>query len=102
MTTATLATALANCASGLCALDAGAALVISHGTFLLRGDFTSRFVEHGTSGGVPMAAIDREAAISAPQLRPAPLLRRRAPHLASRSEPRCGHPGRPAGHRHRP
>lgn len=65
MTTATLATALTNCASGLCALDAGVALLVSHGTFLLRDDFTSRFVEHGTSCGIPMAAIDWEAAISA-------------------------------------
>jgi hypothetical protein len=35
---------------------------------LHRDDFTSRFMEHGTSGGIPMAAIDWEAAISALQV----------------------------------
>ena len=32
--------------------------VIDHGTFLHRDDFASRFIEHGTSGGTPIAAID--------------------------------------------
>src|SRR5258708_11655479 len=37
----------------------------AHGTFLNRDDFTSRFIEHGTSGGIPMAAIDWDAAVTA-------------------------------------
>jgi len=65
MTTTTLATALTNCAAGLYPLEAGVALLIAEGTFLRRDDFTSRFIEHGTSGGTPMAAIDWQAAISA-------------------------------------
>jgi hypothetical protein len=28
-------------------------------------DFTSRFIEHGTSGGTPMAAVERDVAITA-------------------------------------
>jgi hypothetical protein len=65
MTTTALAAALTDCASGLCPLEAGVALIIAEGTFLHRDDFTSRFVEHGTSDGTPMAAIDWLAAITA-------------------------------------
>lgn len=65
MTTTALAAALTNCATGLYPLEAGVALLIDHGTFLLRDDFTSRFIEHGTSGGTPMAAIVWAAAITA-------------------------------------
>jgi hypothetical protein len=65
MTTTTLATALTGCAAGLLPLEAGVALLIAEGTFLHRDDFTSRFIEHGTSGGTPMAAIDWDAAITA-------------------------------------
>jgi hypothetical protein len=65
MTAITLATALTNCAAGLCPLEAGVALIIAEGTFLHRDDFTSRFIEHGTSDGTPMAAIDWDAAITA-------------------------------------
>jgi hypothetical protein len=46
-------------------LEASVALVIDHGTFLHRDDFTSRFIEHGASGGTPMAAIDWNVAITA-------------------------------------
>jgi hypothetical protein len=60
-----VATALRNCASGLYAAQAGVALLVGHGTFLHRNDFTSRFIEHGTSGATPMAAIDWDAAITA-------------------------------------
>jgi hypothetical protein len=60
-----VATALRNCASGLYAAQAGVALLVSNGTFLHRYDFTSRFIEHDTSGATPMAAIDWEAAITA-------------------------------------
>ena len=65
MTTATLATALTDCAAGLYPLEAGVALLINEGTFLHRDDFTTPFIEHGTSGGTPMAAIDWDAAIAA-------------------------------------
>jgi hypothetical protein len=65
MTTTILATALTDCAAGLYPLEADVALVIAEGAFLRRDDFTSRFIEHGTSGGTPMAAIDWDAAITA-------------------------------------
>jgi hypothetical protein len=60
-----LAAALRNCATGLLPLEAGVALLIANGTFLHRDDFTSRFINHGTSDGTPMAAIDWDAAITA-------------------------------------
>ncbi len=65
MTTTSLATALTDCAAGLYPLEAGVAMLIAEGTFLRRDDFTSRFIEHGTSDGTPMAAIDWQAAITA-------------------------------------
>ena len=68
MTTDELATALRACAAGLYPLEAGVALLTAEGTFLRRDDFTSRFIEHGTSisdGTTPMAAIDWDAAITA-------------------------------------
>ena len=65
MTTTTLAAALTDCAAGLYPLEAGVALLLAEGTFLNRAGFTSRFIEHGTSGGTPMAAIDWDAAITA-------------------------------------
>jgi hypothetical protein len=46
-------------------LEAGTELLISNGTFLRRGDFTTRLITRGTSGGAPMAAIDWDAAITA-------------------------------------
>ena len=65
MTTDDLAAALRVCAAGIYPLEAGVALLIANGTFLHRDDFTSRFIDHGTSGGTAMAAIDWEAAVTA-------------------------------------
>jgi hypothetical protein len=68
MTADDLTAALHACATGFYPLEAGVALLISHGAFLHRDDFTSRFIEHGTSisdGTTPMAAIDWNAAITA-------------------------------------
>ena len=65
MTTDDLNTALRNCATGIYPLEAGVALLISHGTFLHRADFTAQFITCGTSGDIPMAAIDWDAAITA-------------------------------------
>jgi hypothetical protein len=57
-----LAAALRACAAGLYPVEAGTELLIANGTFLHRGDFTSRFIMHGTSDGIAMAAIDWDAA----------------------------------------
>ena len=65
MTTDDLTAALRACANGIYPLEAGVALLASNGTFLHRRDFTSGFIEHGTSDGTPMAAIDWDAAITA-------------------------------------
>jgi hypothetical protein len=65
MTTDELAAALRACAAGLYPLEAGTELLISNGTFVRRGDFTTRFITCGASGGTPMAAIDWDAAITA-------------------------------------
>ena len=65
MTADGLTTALRACAVGLYPLEAGTELLIGNGTFLHRDDFTTRFIEHGTSEGNPMAAIDWEAAVTA-------------------------------------
>ncbi len=65
MTTDELAAALNACAAGLYPLEAGVALLIAEGTFLRRDDFTTRFIEHGTSSRTTMAAIDWDAAIAA-------------------------------------
>jgi hypothetical protein len=68
MTANHLTAALRACAAGFYPLQAGVALLISNGTFLHRDDFTTRFIEHGTSisdGTTPMAAIDWDAAITA-------------------------------------
>jgi hypothetical protein len=68
VTTDNLVAALRACATGLYPLEAATELFISNGTFLHRHDFTSRFIEQGTSisdGTTPMAAIDWNAAITA-------------------------------------
>lgn len=65
MDTDHLATALMACATGIYATEAGVNLLIANGTFLHRDDFASRFVQHGTTRGTPMAAIDWDAAITA-------------------------------------
>lgn len=68
MTAPGLGAALRACAAGLYPAEAGISLLIHHGTFLHRGDFTSQFIHHGTSisdGTTKMAAIDWDAAITA-------------------------------------
>jgi hypothetical protein len=63
-----LGAALRACAAGLYPAEAGIGLLIGHGTFLGRGDFTSRFIECGISisdGTTQMADIDWAAAITA-------------------------------------
>jgi hypothetical protein len=67
MTTDNLTAALSACAAGIYTAEAGVALLISNGTLLRRGDFTSRFIQHGTSSRTPMAAIDWDAVITALQ-----------------------------------
>jgi len=64
MDTDNLATALCACATGIYAVEAGVALLIGNGTFLRRDDLTARFIEHGTIGGIAMAAIDWQAAVT--------------------------------------
>jgi hypothetical protein len=49
-------------AAGLCALEAAAGLIIAHGAWLTREDFTC-FTQHGTG----TAAIDWAAAIAIPE-----------------------------------
>ena len=65
MTPDELTAALNACAAGLYPLEAGVALLVAEGTFLRRDDFTSRFIEYGTSSGTAMAAIDWDAVIAA-------------------------------------
>jgi hypothetical protein len=63
-----LPAALRACASGFYPAEASTELVISHGSFLARSDFTGRFIEIGTSitdGITTMASIDWPAAITA-------------------------------------
>jgi hypothetical protein len=65
--TAALAAALRACAAGLYHGEAGTELLIRHGAFLRRDDF-SAFISEGTSitdGATPMASIDWETAIAA-------------------------------------
>lgn len=57
MTAPSLPTALRAGAAGLYALEAATGLIIAHGTWLARDDFTC-FIQHGTK----TAAIDWEAA----------------------------------------
>jgi hypothetical protein len=65
VTTDNLTAARRDTITGSYTAAAGVALLTSKGTFLRRDDFTTRFIEHDTSGGTPMAAIDWEAAITA-------------------------------------
>jgi hypothetical protein len=65
MTPERLTTALRACAAGIYRAEAGVALLVGNGTFLRRDDFTARFIEHGTSGTTPMAAINWDAATTA-------------------------------------
>jgi hypothetical protein len=61
MTTTSLPAALRAAAEGLYALEAATGLIIAHGTWLDRHDFSSRFIYHGTR----TAAVDWEAAVAA-------------------------------------
>jgi len=67
MTATGLAAALRSCATGTYAAEAGAVLLIDHGVFLHRADFTDRFVWQGTSdtGGTRLAQVDWTAAARA-------------------------------------
>jgi hypothetical protein len=63
-----LPAALRACASGFYPAEASTELLISHGSFLHRSDFTGRFIDTGTSitdGVTTMANIDWPAAITA-------------------------------------
>jgi hypothetical protein len=63
-----LPAALRACASGFYPAEASTELIISHGSFLARSDFTSRFTHIGasiTDGTTTMADIDWPAAITA-------------------------------------
>ena len=63
-----LRAALRACARGFHPAEASVELLISHQTFLARADFTSRFIQQGTSisdGSTTMADIDWPAAITA-------------------------------------
>jgi hypothetical protein len=63
-----LAAALRACAAGFYPAEAGTGLLIAHGTFLHRDEFTSCFIQHGTSisdGITAMAVIDWQAAVAA-------------------------------------
>jgi hypothetical protein len=57
--------ALRACARGIRHHEAGTSLLIDCGHWLHRDDFTSRFIEHDTTGGALMAATDWEAASTA-------------------------------------
>jgi len=65
MTTDELTAALRASAAGLYPLEAGVALFTAEGTFLRRHDFTTRFIEHRSSSGTQMAAIDWDAVVTA-------------------------------------
>lgn len=63
-----LSDALRAGARGIRPLEAGTGLLIDCGTWLRRGDFTSRFITAGTSisdGVTLLASIDWEAAVTA-------------------------------------
>ncbi|MGH3203205.1 MAG: hypothetical protein ACRDP5_14290 [Streptosporangiaceae bacterium] len=62
-----LAESLRDCARGIYPDEAAVELLIGHGTFLRRDDFTGRFIERGTSAsdGAVLAAVDWEAATAA-------------------------------------
>jgi hypothetical protein len=66
MTPARLTAALRNQAQGAYCHEAAAELLIAHGTWLHRNDFTAGFItlHRGLADGRPMAIIDWPAAIS--------------------------------------
>ena len=81
MTASSLPAALRAGADGICTLEAAAALIIAHGTWLARDDDFGRFICHGPG----TAAIDWEAAIDALQAGSLPCSagERRMLHLAA-------------------
>ena len=95
--------ALRACARGIRHHEAGASLLIDCGHWLHRDDFTSRFIEHGTSSGTPMAATDWEAAITAMHAGGLPASGGERRMLPGGQHRRRG-PGQPLRHpgRHRP
>jgi hypothetical protein len=102
MTTDDLAAALRACAAGIYPLEAGVALLIANGTFLHRDDFTSRFIDHGTSGATAMAAIDWDAAVTALASGNLPCSRRGKACSPAVRQPRRRDPRRSRRSRHRP
>jgi hypothetical protein len=90
-----LASALRACARGIYPDEAAVELLISHGTFLHRGDLTSRFISHGTtaSDGTAMAAVDWEAVITELGGGELPCSRRRTAHPQAVCQPGSRHPG---------
>jgi len=97
-----LRAALTACAVGIHPDEAAVALLIHNGTFLRRDDFTSRFIEHGTSSGTPMARRRLGRRDHRPPLGRAVLLSRRETRPGCGSEHRRRPPGRPPRYRHRP
>jgi hypothetical protein len=68
VTVPALHAALRCCAAGFYPCEAGTDLLINHASWLLRHDFTDRFIDTGTSitdGTTPMAEIDWANAITA-------------------------------------
>jgi hypothetical protein len=102
MTTDDLTGALRACASGLYPLEAGTELLISDGTFVRRGDFTTRFITCGTSGGTLMPAIDWDAAITALNSGGLPCSGGERRILQLSASLAAGNPCQPPRHRHRP
>ena len=102
MTADDLTAALRACAAGLYPLEAGVALLIANGTFLHRGDFTSRFIDHGTSNGTAMACDRLGCCGRRPGQRGPSLLRRRAACSPAVGQPRRRDPRRPPRRHHRP
>ena len=64
---AALTAPLRAAARGICPAEAGVDLLITHGVFLCRGDFTARFVEQDThrNDETQLAEIDWSAAVIA-------------------------------------
>jgi hypothetical protein len=63
-----LSRALLACADGISPVAAGVELLLDHGSFVQRADFTTQFVICGTSvpnGATALASVDWEAAIRA-------------------------------------
>ena len=95
MTADDLTAALRACAAGLYPLEAGAALLTGSGTFLRRDDFTSRFIQHGTSTAT--APPDGRHRLGRRDRRPA--RRRTALLRRGTTSPRCCRPASPAASR---